>query len=485
MNASGLWQSATGLFDAGLRQARQAFGYDAVDTGEGKRRAPSGVTRSEDDELPVQKRRKLLSQTRDLARNFALLGWAIRQHLNYITTFNFQPKTGNRRLNQKLAAFLENWSEPENFDVAGITPLWNFIRLAEVRRCIDGDMLALKLANGQVQAIEGDRLLSPRTAPREIAARNWFHGVELGPYGRHLAYAVHGRGKSNDFGAVGSSQFVFERAVPAYQALLFAHRERFDQVRGITPLTAAINSLVDTQEGIDFISTKLKVHALFGLAVMRGDPNGPADDATQDYTQLILGKRPLILDMDRGERAEFLESRTPATETQAFLELLIQLTLKALDIPYSFFRENFTNYSGQRQALVMYNESAKIKRRSVLWLLNGLTRWRLQLAVIDRQLPQQVLEPWMWQWIPTGVPWIDPLKEVQANAAALALGVTSKTRICAAQGLDYEEILDELVAERKLEEERGLTFDVTTAAQVVTPRSARRKRLKAKTQEGA
>ena len=76
----------------------------------------------------------------------------------------------NRRLNQKLAAFLENWSEPESFDVAGITPLWNFIRLAEVRRCIDGDMLALKLANGQVQAIEGDRLLSPRTAPRKIEA---------------------------------------------------------------------------------------------------------------------------------------------------------------------------------------------------------------------------------------------------------------------------------------------------------------------------
>jgi hypothetical protein len=75
MNASGLWQSASGLFDAGLRQARQAFGDDAVDTGEGKRRAPSGVTRSEDDELPVQKRRKLLSQTRDLVRNFALLGW--------------------------------------------------------------------------------------------------------------------------------------------------------------------------------------------------------------------------------------------------------------------------------------------------------------------------------------------------------------------------------------------------------------------------
>lgn len=49
MNASGLWQSAAGLFDAGLRQTRHAFGYDAVDTGEGKRRAPPGVTRSEDD----------------------------------------------------------------------------------------------------------------------------------------------------------------------------------------------------------------------------------------------------------------------------------------------------------------------------------------------------------------------------------------------------------------------------------------------------
>jgi hypothetical protein len=52
-------------FQQGQR-IRDGFGYDAVDTGEGKRRVPSGVTRSEDDELPVQKRRKLLSQTRDV-----------------------------------------------------------------------------------------------------------------------------------------------------------------------------------------------------------------------------------------------------------------------------------------------------------------------------------------------------------------------------------------------------------------------------------
>jgi hypothetical protein len=44
---------------------------------------------------------------------------------------------------------------------------------------------------------------------------------------------------------------------------------------------------------------------------------------------------------------------------------MIQTALKGLDIPYSFFDEAHTNYSGARQALLQYEQSADVKRHDV------------------------------------------------------------------------------------------------------------------------
>ena len=73
---------------------------------------------------------------------------------------------------------------------------------------------------------------------------------------------------------------------------------------------------------------------------------------------------------DPGDRAEFLESKSPSTEFQAFSQVMVSVALKALDIPYSFYAENFTNYSGARQALLQYEQSAKIKRMDLQALLD-------------------------------------------------------------------------------------------------------------------
>ena len=51
--------------------------YDAVHA-KNKRQAPTGILRSEDSELPPTERRKLLSATRTLHRNFSVAAWMIR-----------------------------------------------------------------------------------------------------------------------------------------------------------------------------------------------------------------------------------------------------------------------------------------------------------------------------------------------------------------------------------------------------------------------
>src|SRR5689334_16827370 len=70
----------------------RALSYDGAESSK-SRKAPSGIQQSEDRELPAEKRRKLLSASRDIQRNFALAAWMIRRHLDYVTTFSFQAKT--------------------------------------------------------------------------------------------------------------------------------------------------------------------------------------------------------------------------------------------------------------------------------------------------------------------------------------------------------------------------------------------------------
>lgn len=458
------------------RGIRSALGYHAVDGDHSKRQIAEPHSGSEDDVLPRHKRKELVAQSRDIERNIALYGWAIRKHLDYVTTFRFLPKSGDKGLDRKIGDFVtEKWSAPENFDVAGINSSEDFLRLFEMRRLVDGDCGVLRLRTGHTQAIEGDRVANP-TSEMDIlqgtpeAPRRWVQGVEITPYGRHLNYAIHKRASAGLFG----NSTEFETVVSANDMTLFAYRNRFDQTRGISPMAPAVNSLIDIYEGMDYALQKMKLSQLMAMAIFKGDIN-IKQDQYGTYDKLKFGRGIKIIPLQPGERAEILESRTPSQEMQNYVELQIQFGLKAIDIPYSFFKENFSNYSGSRQALVMYSESARNRRRSIVRVLNQLTRWRIALAVIDRELPPAALGAY-WRWQPAGVPWIDPEKEAKANTAALANGTTSRTRIAAQQGDDLEEIFEELAAEQKLADQYGIKLSTATAAKAIAEPDPKAKR---------
>ena len=66
-----------------------------------------------------------------------------------------------------------------------------------------------------------------------------------------------------------------------------------------------------------------------------------------------------------------------------------------------------------------------------------------------------------WEWAAPGFEYIEPVKEATANRMLLEMGITSKTRLLAEQGVEYETVLDELVREKQLEESKGLTAPAT------------------------
>ncbi len=448
--------------------------YDAVHA-KNKRSAPTGILRSEDAELTPTDRRKMLSAARSLHRNFAVASWMIRKHLDYVSTFTFQARTGNDDLDESLEKLVRWWSQPANWEVTGRFSRQQFTRLAEMRRTVDGDMGVLKLSSALLQAIEGDRLRTPTGGlPDGYSAADFTHGIRTNAAGKPLEYCICKRGPTNDASGA-TATFEFERIVPARNLVHFGYFDRFDQVRGISPIAPAVNSLRDTYEGFDYALAKMKVAQLFGLVFYRDksdDPDvetastelGTASTSEEDGTgyEVDFGRGPLKLDLDAGDRAEFLESKSPSTEFQQFSQTMISVALKALDIPYSFYAENFTNYSGARQALLQYEQSASIKREQVQAMLDHLTAWRISLWIQDGVLPNVNLADVRWEWVPSGMPWIDPLKEINADIAAIGACLSSRTRRLREQGIDFKEVVDELAAEEAYLAKKGLASSLTT-----------------------
>lgn len=464
------------MFTAAKNAMARAFGYDGAEPGSRRRNISKSVAH-EDVEANHSHRRILQANAQDLTRNFAIAKWAVQKHLDYVTAFTFQCRTKDTGFNAVVEQFINNISSAREFDVAGRHRLCKAVRLSEACRVVNGDHAWMKVvkpgpftldgSRGFVQMIESDLIRTPGDI--EPPRSEWFNGVHVAKSGAAIEYGLHRRN---------GRQYEFDRYVPARNLYLHAWYDRFDQVRGISPIAAALNWFRDIYEGFEYALAKVKIGQLFGISFYRNSDLPPGtieatedadgDGTNDDKFKLDLGKGPFILDNNDGDRAEILESHTPASETQAFLKLMIHVALRTLDIPYSFFDESFTNFYGSRGGLIQYLKSCRSKIDDNQEVLNWWTRWQLGLAVADGslKLPSGMeFKDLAFEWVPDGVPWWDPVKEARGQAMAIAMGATSPQRVCKEIGTDFETNIEEIAEAMKLAKSKGveLVFADSTA----------------------
>lgn len=428
--------------------------YDAA-ASTPRRKVVSGSLQSEDAALPAHKRRQVVLSSRDLQQNFSIAAWALRRHLDYVATFSFQSRTGIVELDRRIEELVAWWSRPRNCDIAGRHGFHRMIRLLEARRMIDGDVFVLKLGGenpgdfnrGRLQAIEGDRVRNPYGSAGGVDLADFDHGVRTNDAGRALAYLICKRGSYGN-------AFVLDRVVAARNIVSLGCYTRFDQTRGITPFVTALNSFRDVYEASDFALAKAKVSQLLGFTFHSDQPEplGEVTEVEATEYEVDFGKGVWSLNMGKDDTVQVHESKVPSVEFQDFMRVTIMAALKSVDIPYSFYDEAHTNYSGSRGALLQYEQSAAEKRRDIQDLLNQLLGWRLSLWIKDGVLVlpgTMTLHDLVSEWIPAGLPWLDPLKEVEADIRAVKNKLNSRTRILKRQGLDFFTVADELAAEEE------------------------------------
>lgn len=445
--------------------------YDAVV--DKKRRRP-GKTRtySEDQHANESTRRKMAATSRDVFRNFSIARWAVNKHLDFVSSFSFQSNTGDAGLDRDVETLMGGWFNRHRCDVARRHPFRRMIRLAEARRCVDNDFGFLKVAatkgstlRGKLQAIEGDRICTPKDLPKQFDKDAFVNGVQVQAGGAAAGYVVCKRSANG--------QMAFSRVVPATNMVMHGFYDRFDQVRGISPIMASLNTFQDVYEGFDYALAKLKVSQLFGLVTYRATDEAIGEETDEDgdgeTEHVDFGRGPFQMDLDIDDKAEFLANPTPASETTEFLKLMVHVALKSLDIPYSFFDESFTNFYGSRGGLIQYLKSCKHKVQDLQELLDEITRWRLGLFVEDGELvlPSGFeFRQLRTEWVPDGVPWWDPVKEVKGHTMAIAAGLSDYQRVCRSSGSDFFENIDRIAEQQAYADSKGvdLNLGMTSAA---------------------
>jgi capsid protein len=165
---------------------------------------------------------------------------------------------------------------------------------------------------------------------------------------------------------------------------------------------------------------------------------------------------------------EFLESKHPSTEFQAFLTMGLQSALKALDIPWSFYDEAYTNFFGSRSALLLYLKSVEDKRADLQEMLDRITVWKILQWVGQGylSLPSGYgIEDLRWDWIPSGLPWWDASKEIDGDIKAIQSKLRTRSEIRRERyGDDWKDVVRKLREEEDFLQENG--FDDSEMATV-------------------
>jgi len=438
------------------------FGYNAVED-KGRRQSPRPRVYHESEVLSKLKRRKLQATAQDQARNLSIVAWMVRKHLDYVSKFHLSFRTDKPELDALVNRIFRWHGRPENLDYMQRFGRDEFFRMFELEKVLCGDAAILKLPELKLQAIESDEITKGEGAPKEVNDS----GLVVDSMGRPTHFAIC---KRNVTGGTGN-QYTHDHLEPRENVIFDAYWTRFkSQYRGVSPLSTAINTVQDLHEGFEWNQIKAKMHAIFGVALLRKDDAGDGnmggaagasaetsgETANANGTTFDIDPRSVnLIDLNPGEDIKTIESSTPSSQFVEGSYLFIQIAMLALDIPVTFFDSRRASFSARIADLNEYevsNDAKRTKNRYVRqaysdWVLEQIwnapaspwglrdTAGRYGFAKL-RELQEQV------EWVASGSPWLDKGSQVIGDQLAVNMMLDNTIDAARRRGANVFENID-------------------------------------------
>ncbi|MBX9937109.1 MAG: phage portal protein [Burkholderiaceae bacterium] len=400
-------------------------------------------------------------------------------------------------------AQFRTWAETTECDASRTLNLLGMSLQALGGAMMNGDVAALPLwlpRNGsswatRLMMLESDRLATPLALRHRHDIRG---GIEFDQYGAPVAYYML-KQHPGDVLLGGFTQAAWQEweRIPAYtnwgrRRFLHLHdKERTGLSRG-KPIVASV--MKDFHMLGKYASNELQASLANSLvaAFLQSDmdPQSAAEVFGSDASGIwrdFMGRKPMVRQMEGaailplppGAKLESFTPGRPNAAFEAFMLASMRNIAAGLNMPYELLLKDFsrTNYSSARASLLE------------AWrYFNGRRRW-----LTDYWL-RPIYELWLEEAVNTGVidapdfyryrhaytrcrfifggrGWVDPVKDATASKIRRDSQVSTLEQECAEQGLDYEEVLDQLAVERQMMQARGLpiTVDAAQGAAVLVP----------------
>ena len=410
---------------------------------------------------PLRKKGENISQ--DLYENNALVCWAIRRHVDAVTSFYFDVDYQVSELIRDRILALFDWhGKPKNFDAARRHSRDESLRLFEISKVLYGDCLWAKIGDkrtkryGSIQLLEGARIAKPRGLPPGLVDRVSDHGLILDEYGgvdSYIACKYDSRGQ----------QLMFDKELLADQVIYDGYFDRYSSTRGVSPIWVAANQFLDNADAQEYNLLKIKIHAMFGYAITQevldlsgkeglgttselvtdSDEYDDDDDGADIENEIDFSDGPLNVNLNPGEKFDAIESKSPAPSVKDYQEYATRVALLSLDIPYTFFDARKSTFAQVEADRKMYYESIYSKAMKNKRVLEEYKDWKLRQWISNGDLNGVEFEEIrdLVQVRQRPIPWLDKLKEIQAEERMVALGIKSIPTLAKERNINiYDEV---------------------------------------------
>ncbi len=390
----------------------------------------------------------LRKQARHAYRNFADFRAPVDAHVTNLIGTGIKPVP---KLKDPAArrALLQKWDEfQERLDTRGLMNFYQLQALVARALVVDGEVFVVlrereEEKDGtdlQLQVLEADYLDLGFNDPQKRIRQ----GIEFNGVDRPVVYHFW----TTHPGEPGHS--AERKAFPADRVLHIFKPDRPSQVRGVTrwaPVQVAVQQLAAYQDAYlrrqqiaNLPSTFIESPAEDGPFPLDGDGN-----------VIIETGQPVFL--RPGQKVSHNAPPAPDASYDAYVRAVRRGICAGVGIPYEVAFADLANVNdrGMRAVLGEYRRSCVADQ----WLLV-----RQLCDPIWREFAGEVSARWM----PQGWPYFSPTADVNAKAAALASGFTSRAAIVGEMGDDVEDVDLENKADRERERQMGLTYGDGQAA---------------------
>ncbi|MBL8518195.1 MAG: phage portal protein [Betaproteobacteria bacterium] len=459
----------------------------------------------------------IASRARDLQRNHPLVAGALQTNLDNILggglwlapmpDYEVLGKSREWAIETRTAikALWRGWADTFHCDATRSFTLDGLAQQMFVGAWMNGDGVALPLwlprlgspAALRIQTIESDRLCNPQGTPDTATLRG---GIEIDAYGAPVAYNFKKSHPGDRYfwhGLVPDKD-EWER-IPAetwWGRRRVIHmpdsKIRSGQTRGVSALASVMRTL---KVAGDYTNHELKAAAVNAMIAVITESSLSQDallellsnneDARQSYIESLSsrgkGSLPMeggtILPLMLGEKVSSFNPSRPNTAYEPFMNAMGRYMAAGLNMPFELFMKDFSqsNYSSARAALLEgWRFFTGRRQHLALYFYQPVYELFLEEMVDAGKIdaPDFYENKWAYcraRWVGPGRGWIDPLKEAEAAGMRMELKLSSLEDECAEQGKDWQEVLEQIAAEREYAETLGVDLGQAFGARAPQP----------------